>query len=280
MGTQLSAVDKMKLKLIIIDVIIFICISIIAIIIKYGGIEPYHRGFYCYDSSIKYPYHSSTVSSELALAISVVVPCLYITASEVYIFIQKNLSLSKLNSNIYKVSRMFLYGAATTGLLTSIGKLTVGRLRPHFISVCEPSISFNQTSCGSLQDPVYVEHFQCNGQDLSKIHDARLSFPSGHSSAAFYSMIFTAAYLHVRKLSASPLIIINQIVLVCYAWFCALTRVSDYKHHPTDVLAGAVLGTILALTVITMMKDKKKTRVEDIETNNNSKQQARDETGE
>ena len=71
-----------------------------------------------------------------------------------------------------------------------------------------------------------------------------------------------------------------QIMLVCYAWFCALTRVSDYKHHPTDVLAGAVLGTILALTVITMMKDKKKTRVEDIETNNNSKQQARDETGE
>ena len=69
-------------------------------------------------------------------------------------------------------------------------------------------------------------------------------------------------------------------MLVCYAWFCALTRVSDYKHHPTDVLAGAVLGTILALTVISMIKHRKKTRVEDIETNNNSKQQARDETGE
>ena len=54
---------------------------------------------------------------------------------------------------------------------------------------------------------------------------------------------------------------------------------SDYKHHPTDVLAGAVLGTILALTVIAMMKQRKKTSVEDIETNNNSKQQARDEAG-
>ena len=33
-----------------------------------------------------------------------------------------------------------------------------------------------------------------------------------------------------------------QIFLLSYAWYCALTRVSDYKHHPTDVLAGGLLG--------------------------------------
>ena len=38
-----------------------------------------------------------------------------------------------------------------------------------------------------------------------------------------------------------------QVLLFCYAWYCALTRVSDYKHHPTDVLAGGVLGTIVAV---------------------------------
>ena len=32
-----------------------------------------------------------------------------------------------------------------------------------------------------------------------------------------------------------------------YAWYCALTRVSDYKHHPTDVLAGGLLGTVMAV---------------------------------
>ena len=32
-----------------------------------------------------------------------------------------------------------------------------------------------------------------------------------------------------------------------YAWYCALTRVSDYKHHPTDVLAGALLGAVMAV---------------------------------
>ena len=30
-------------------------------------------------------------------------------------------------------------------------------------------------------------------------------------------------------------------------WYTALSRVSDYKHHPTDVLAGAVVGAVRAV---------------------------------
>ena len=36
-------------------------------------------------------------------------------------------------------------------------------------------------------------------------------------------------------------------VLASYCWYCALTSVSDYKHHPTDVLAGGLLGTVMAV---------------------------------
>lgn len=38
----------------------------------------------------------------------------------------------------------------------------------------------------------------------------------------------------------------RQICLLTYAWYCALTRVSDYKHHPSDVLAGGLLGLAMA----------------------------------
>jgi phosphatidate phosphatase len=31
------------------------------------------------------------------------------------------------------------------------------------------------------------------------------------------------------------------------AFFTGLSRVSDNKHHPTDVLAGALLGTVVAV---------------------------------
>ena len=53
-------------------------------------------------------------------------------------------------------------------------------------------------------------------------------------------------YLHKR---ASPVIrparliipIINLIALIL-ALFTALSRISDNKHHPTDVLAGSLIG--------------------------------------
>ena len=38
------------------DFLVIIILSILTIVIKYGGLEPYFRGFYCYDSSIHYPY--------------------------------------------------------------------------------------------------------------------------------------------------------------------------------------------------------------------------------
>jgi len=37
------------------------------------------------------------------------------------------------------------------------------------------------------------------------------------------------------------------------AWFTAMSRVSDYKHHWSDVLAGLTLGTIIALVVVNIV---------------------------
>jgi len=34
-----------------------------SIVFKVGGIEPTHRGFFCDDDSIRYPYHESTIST-------------------------------------------------------------------------------------------------------------------------------------------------------------------------------------------------------------------------
>lgn len=38
--------------------------------------------------------------------------------------------------------------------------------------------------------------------------------------------------------------------LLMVAWFTALSRVHDYMHHPSDVLAGLVIGTVWALIVV------------------------------
>ena len=36
-------------------------------------------------------------------------------------------------------------------------------------------------------------------------------------------------------------------VFLLFALLCGMSRVSDYKHHWSDVLAGLILGTLVAI---------------------------------
>ena len=40
-----------------------------------------------------------------------------------------------------------------------------------------------------------------------------------------------------------------------YALIVASSRVTDHKHHPGDVAAGAIMGTILALLSLARVRD-------------------------
>lgn len=44
-----------------------------------------------------------------------------------------------------------------------------------------------------------------------------------------------------------------QFVVILMATFCALSRVSDYKHHWSDVLAGTILGITAATITVSQM---------------------------
>lgn len=43
-----------------------------------------------------------------------------------------------------------------------------------------------------------------------------------------------------------------QYVLIMLTWYTCLSRISDYKHHWSDVLAGGALGAICALIVVSI----------------------------
>lgn len=45
-----------------------------------------------------------------------------------------------------------------------------------------------------------------------------------------------------------------QFVLLMMAWFTCLSRISDYKHHWSDVMSGAVLGATIATLVVSLYK--------------------------
>ena len=73
---------------------------------------------------------------------------------------------------------LFLMGAVITVLLTEIGKRWIGRLRPHFMSVCKPDYStFNCTTAGltgEFYNPIYTGDSFCTG-DANEIKEARFS---------------------------------------------------------------------------------------------------------
>jgi len=148
-------------------------------------------------------------------------------------------------------STYFCFGLLLTFDATEVGKYTIGRLRPHFLAVCQPQLS-DGTMCS---DPVnlhrYVENYECAGEGFTveDVRQGRLSFPSGHSSLAFYAMVYVALYLQRKitwrgsKLSRHFV----QFALVMVAWYTALSRVMDHWHHWSDVLSGSLLGVAGAL---------------------------------
>ena len=66
------------------------------------------------------------------------------------------------------------------------------------------------------------------------------SFPSGHTTDLFISVIF-ASFL-VKKLSL-------KLIIISFAVFMGFTRIALAKHFPYDVLAGAVIGTGVSFLV-------------------------------
>lgn len=192
-----------------------------------------------------HPFHESTVTHNVLYSVGFGVPILAIIISE---FIRWRLSMDPERElkfygrdipfwfqNVYKYFGVFLFGAACSQLTTDIGKYSIGRFRPHFISVCQPRM-MDGTNCS---DPInlhrYIEEFTCDNTESSarRLKEMRLSFPSGHSSFSMYTMVFAALYLHCRMNWKGSKLLKHflQFAFISMAWYTALSRISDYKHH-------------------------------------------------
>ncbi|XP_077378116.1 phospholipid phosphatase 1-like [Festucalex cinctus] len=208
--------------------------------------RPFKRGFFCDDESIRYPLKEDTISYQLLGGVMIPFTLIVIICGEclsVYLSRIKSKMLGhKYTACVYKAVGCYLFGAAASQSLTDIAKYSVGRLRPHFLAVCKPRWDRINCKAGG-----YVENFTCTG-DQFLVDEARLSFYSGHSSFSMYCMLFLVLYIHARLKAkwARLLRPTAQFFLLATAIYVALSRVSDYKHHWTDVLAGLLQGGAVA----------------------------------
>ncbi|CAK6955872.1 phospholipid phosphatase 1 isoform X2 [Scomber scombrus] len=217
--------------------------------------KPFHRGFFCNDDSIKYPYKEDTISYQLLGGVMIPITILTMIFGEcLSVYLKRLKSKSSFGSYVacvYKAVGTFLFGAAMSQSLTDIAKYSIGRLRPHFLDVCKPDWKFINCSSGA-----YIDEFTCTG-DARMSNEGRLSFYSGHSSFSMYCMMFLALYLQARLQAewARLLRPTIQFFLIAASVYTGLSRVSDYKHHWSDVLTGLLQGALMAILVVFFVSD-------------------------
>ncbi|XP_075758424.1 phospholipid phosphatase 3-like [Pelodiscus sinensis] len=236
--------------LVVLDIVCLLVASVPFLICEIGLVPPMRRGFYCNDSSIRYPLkQAETVSDTVLISVGILITSLSIALGESYRIYALRLGSRAFVSNpyvaiLYKEIGAFLFGCTVGQSLTNIAKITVGRLRPHFLAVCRPDFALLNCSWG------YVEKYACTARP-SEEQEARKSFYSGHASFAMYSMTYLVFYLQARFTwrGARLLRPLVQFVLLLLALYTGLTRISDYRHHPSDVAVGFLQGALVAYWV-------------------------------
>ncbi|XP_062966544.1 phospholipid phosphatase 2 isoform X3 [Cynocephalus volans] len=168
---------------------------------------------------------------------------------------------------VYKVLGTFLFGAAVSQSLTDLAKYMIGRLRPNFLAICDPD--WSRVNCS-----VYVQLEVCKGNPLN-VTEARLSFYSGHSSFGMYCMMFLVWAPRLTTSPAPPQLYVQarlcwkwarllrptvQFFLLAFALYVGYTRVSDHKHHWSDVLVGLLQGALVAGLTVRYVSDFFKAR--------------------
>uniref|UniRef100_A0A0N5B3L4 AcidPPc domain-containing protein n=1 Tax=Strongyloides papillosus TaxID=174720 RepID=A0A0N5B3L4_STREA len=228
--------------------------------------QPFQRGFYCDDESIRYPYKSDTVTIPAIAVIGILIPTFIIILTEIFRYIAwekkcqhlfksyryRDRNVHRFIVRLYTFLGFFILGLIFNQLMNSIAKYTIGRQRPHFMEVCKPNIGYN--NC--LDDHKYITNFTCTGTNAYLNKDSQLSFYSGHTAFSFYGAFYTSLYLQARlykPIGSKLLIPAVQFALVSGASFVAYSRISDYKHHWSDVLVGAIMGTSIGIIVAVCM---------------------------
>ncbi|CAG9806291.1 unnamed protein product [Chironomus riparius] len=229
-------------------------------------VDPFQRGLFCDDENIRYPYRDDTISTLTIALVGGIFGVLLIIIVETILKASNDTfytsdsrgimvykwKISPYIQNLYHFIGFLLFSMSINQFITDGTKFAVGRLRPHFIDLCQPRFPGGTTCENSINYNRYIRDFVCtSGAPESSLKNGRLSFPSGHTSFAFVTAIYCVFYLESRmRYNGSKLLKhFIQLFFICGALYTGLSRISDYKHHYTDVLAGLILGSLISYVV-------------------------------
>jgi membrane-associated phospholipid phosphatase len=241
----------------------------VATAIIHFTVDPRVNDFYLYDATISYPPankrgFSPTVPAWAAIFIPLLMSIATLIVGELYYSRSQHHCLTDALAVILYFILDLAQAVGLALLTTEATKVAVGRYRPDFLARCAPAdpgtvtLEYGNTTIGM---------YPCN-EDLygaDTIKDGRQSYPSGHASFSFTLGAYGAGYMiwcwNMRQ-EWSPRLrgpkreflsdlgnVIAKIWTCCLLgvpWGIGCTRIIDYQHNVSDVVAGIVLGLTIA----------------------------------
>ncbi|XP_025934516.1 phospholipid phosphatase-related protein type 1 isoform X1 [Apteryx rowi] len=154
------------------------------------------------------------------------------------------------NSQPFKVGQtsclgVFAFGLFATDIFVNAGQVVTGNLSPYFLTVCKPN--YTRNDCRAHHQ--FINNGDICTGDVEVIEKARRSFPSKHAALSIYSALYATMYITstIKTKSsrlAKPVLCLGTL---CAAFLTGLNRVSEYRNHCSDVIAGFILGSAVAL---------------------------------
>nr|XP_027786761.1 phospholipid phosphatase-related protein type 1 isoform X3 [Marmota flaviventris] len=194
------------------------------------------QGFFCQDGDLMKPYPGTEEESFIT---PLVLYCVLAATPTVIIFI------GEISMYFIKSTRESLIAQEKTILTGECCYLNPLVRRIIRFIVCKPN--YTSTDCGVHHQFINNGNI-CTG-DLEVIEKARRSFPSKHAALSIYSALYATMYITstIKTKSsrlAKPVLCLGTL---CTAFLTGLNRVSEYRNHCSDVIAGFILGTAVAL---------------------------------
>lgn len=158
------------------------------------------------------------------------------------------------NNGITGVSFSLLMGT----LFQVVVKQLIGGFRPYFLEACVPDTSLAPSRNASglngvgFQQAFYTSEI-CTQQDKNTLKVAMTSFPSGHTTVAAAGFGFLYLYVNgkLKVFSARRARLWEAALLfapLLAAFLMAAILTVDQTHHWYDILAGAAIGSVSALS--------------------------------
>ena len=85
-------------------------------------------------------------------------------------------------SSLYKELGSFLFGCCIGQSLTNMAKLSIGRLRPNFLSVC--NVTYASLNCSP---GMYIPHIDCKQSNEKMVEEARYAIDVSSLELCLYA---------------------------------------------------------------------------------------------